>query len=381
MIYVDHTSRFERNTGIQRCVRSLARAWQELGVRLQPVIWNRNLNSLEPASLAQRRHLARWNGPHLEQWADSSCATSKVLLNAKWLIVIELVSGPHNPTTEELLEMASSKNLSLAWLFHDAIPLMHSNLYGSFSQSASLSHAQYMKGLASFDLVLANSRTTAIHLQNFWIKEKLVPKARLLALPLAEEFSGTSRLPPPKGDGGIVLCVSSLEPRKNHVALLKAFADLCAQGCWPSGLALVLVGWPNDSRVVSLVKRAISLGLPLLWEQKADDKTLLDLYRQACFCVFPSLEEGFGLPVAESLWHHRVCICSNKGALAELAASGGCLTVDTANWKDLRDGLRTLISSYPLRKELQLAIQQRPIKLWKDVAKSWLKLIKTGEYI
>ena len=63
LVYVDHTSRFERNTGIQRCLRSLSSAWLSLGARLQPVTWYRELRQLMPASHSARQKLARWGGP------------------------------------------------------------------------------------------------------------------------------------------------------------------------------------------------------------------------------------------------------------------------------------------------------------------------------
>ena len=123
LFYVDHTSRFQRNTGIQRCVRCLARAFQELGVLIQPVVWNRKLCCLEPATKDHRFHLAKWNGPNPGQWVDGETPLSNELINARWLIVAELVSGPYNPRSDEFLRVSMRHGLSVAWLFHDAIPL------------------------------------------------------------------------------------------------------------------------------------------------------------------------------------------------------------------------------------------------------------------
>ncbi len=374
LIYVDHTCRFERNTGIQRCVRSLARAFQELGVSLQPVIWNRSLKCLEPANTDHRIHLSKWNGPSKEKWADGSIPLSKRIFKASWLIIPELVSGPFNPSGEDLLRVSKQHAISVVWLFHDAIPVRFPHFYGLRGNRTYMAHYHYMKDLASFDLVLANSETTARHLKKLWDEENLTPKAQLETVPLAEEFPGAKRLPETL-EGTIVLCVSSLEPRKNHCALMKGFVELVASGDWPPDLYLVLAGWPNDLQVVNLVERALQLGLPLRWEKEASDERLLELYSKAIFCVFPSLEEGYGLPVAESIWHHRPCLCSNNGAISELALAGGCLMVNTSKWREIRDGMKCLITDKDLLAKLQHDISNRPLRLWKDVASRWLDLM------
>ena len=168
LFYVDHTARFERNTGIQRCVRCLSRAMLELGVQLQPVVWQRSHQTLEPASSQQRRHLARWQGPHPEQWMDSSSPRPALVAAARWLVIPELVSGPYNPSADLLEREAKRRGLKVAWLFHDAIPVRWAHLYGQQAVPAAQAHIQYMRGLARFDRVIANSHTTGEHLRQFW---------------------------------------------------------------------------------------------------------------------------------------------------------------------------------------------------------------------
>jgi glycosyltransferase involved in cell wall biosynthesis len=50
-----------------------------------------------------------------------------------------------------------------------------------------------------------------------------------------------------------------------------------------------------------------------------------DFYRDCDFTVYPSLVKGFGLPIVESLWNCRPCICANFGEMAEIAKEGVCL--------------------------------------------------------
>ena len=363
-----HTSSFPRNTGIQRCVRSIAEALIGRGCGLRPVVWDQGLGELKAASHQQRQHLARWNGPPMAAWADQS---QEPLSHGNGLLIVELVSGPFHPTVQQLLQEANRRGLKVAWVFHDALPLR------SGAERTVACHSAYMAGLACFELVLANSQATASDLRQFLLQRGHSPaelEQLVHALPLATEFPGSPRGVPvaqrPVGKPLRLLTVSSLEPRKNHLGLLKAMVSLGAQGAFPA--ELVLVGWANDPRVVALVQRALQLGLPLRWEAEVDDARLGELYRWCDFTVYPSLEEGFGLPVAESLWQQRPCLCSGEGALGELAMGGGCLPVNTRDWRQLAAGLARLLQDQALRTQLTQEACERPVRPWARYAQELL---------
>jgi glycosyltransferase involved in cell wall biosynthesis len=369
--YVDHTSRFSHNSGIQRCVRALARALMELGQPLIPVVWNRQREQLAPATPEALDHLARWSGPAHEAWTRWADASSDP---PDWLLIVELVSGPHNPSRDQLLAATRPLNLRLAWLFHDAIPVRWAQLYGAQASQAARCHATYMAALAGYTRVFCNSHTTRQHLLEFFDQQGLASNRkelehRIRPLPLAEDF-GRERgpIPPRRSNGAALqlLCVSTLEPRKNHLGLFMALAWLHSHGLrhWH----LQLVGWEADGRIVGQLKRAQTAGLPIQWRGRTDDNTLELLYRQADLCVYPSLEEGFGLPVAESLWHRRPCLCSGTGALGERAAGGGCLTVNTADWRAIATGLERLMMEPDLRHRLSLEADRRRFRRWCEVA-------------
>ena len=366
--YVHHTSSFPRNTGIQRCVRSIAAALIARGCGLRPVVWDQGAGELKAASHHQRQHLARWNGPPIAAWADQSQEPPS---HGNWLLIVELVSGPFHPSVQQLREEAKRRGLKVAWVFHDALPLR------SGAERTVACHSAYMTGLACFELVLANSEASAKDLRQFLLQRghNQVELGQLIhALPLATEFPGSPRGVPlaqrPVGNQLRLLTVSSLEPRKNHLGLLKAVIFLVAQGAFPA--ELVLVGWANDPRVVALVQRALQLGLQLRWEAEVDDARLGELYHWCDFTVYPSLEEGFGLPVAESLWQQRPCLCSGDGALGELAMGGGCLPVNTHDWRQLAAGLARLLHDPSLRTQLTQEACERPVRPWARYAQELL---------
>lgn len=354
-IYCHHTSRFARNTGIQRCLRATARALSELGQPLVPLVWSAQADGLALAGEAARRHLAAWNGPPPQAW------TLGPLPRGSWLLVVELLSGPHQPTQPWLRQLADRHGWRLAAVFHDAIPL-------GWGGTAARYHAAYMRGLADYDLVLATSATSRAALEAYWGEQRPGPRrARLQTLPLAAELPGAPRRWPETAaaTGHLrLLCVGSLEPRKNHRRLLQALAWLQAQGQLQS--TLQLVGWANDPRVVAMVQRAQALGLPVHWDAQARDEALLSYYQHCDLSVYPSLQEGFGLPVLESLWQGKPVLVGQAPALQEQAEGGGCLVVDTTAWQPLADTIGLLQRQPQRLTKLREQLCRRPLRDWRD---------------
>lgn len=368
LFYVDHTTRFAHNTGIQRCVRLTARALIELGIPLRPVCWRVD-QGFVLATMDQLRHLERWNGPSAEAWT----LDLDMRIEPAWLLVVELVRAANKPTPHQMQAAARARGLKVAWVFHDALPIRLAHLSGGLQSVAARSHAAYMRGLSVADRVLANSHTTAEHLRSFLNQEQL-PFSHVQGLPLAQAFPSPrlSSAPEPHQPGSTLrlLCVGSLEARKNHRSLLKALAWLEANG--RGTVNLRIVGWANEPDIAGMVKRAVHSGLPVEWIDDADDEQLDQLYAWSQFTVYPSIEEGFGLPVAESLWHGRGCLCSGDGALGELAAGGGCLMMDTQSWRSMADALHSLVATPDRVAALNAAAQGRHLRSWSDYGQQLL---------
>jgi glycosyltransferase involved in cell wall biosynthesis len=139
----------------------------------------------------------------------------------------------------------------------------------------------------------------------------------------ASRFAGLTA--PPRPDrlahlqpGGFWLSVGTLEPRKNHARLLRAYARLRAAR--PTTPPLVIAGgrgWliPDLQR---LPDQVILLGY-------ATDAELHWLYANCFAFVFPSLFEGFGLPVVEAMSQGAAVVTSNSSSLPEVVGDAGLL--------------------------------------------------------
>jgi glycosyltransferase involved in cell wall biosynthesis len=173
----------------------------------------------------------------------------------------------------------------------------------------------------------------------------------------------------------MVLCVGTHEPRKNHLALLHA-----AELLWRDGLDfnLVLLGgrsW-NDERFQEALAEARARNRPVDTPSAVSDRLLWGAYRSARCMVFPSLNEGFGLPVAEALACGVPVITSGYGAMAEIAEGGGAVLVDPRDDRSIAEALRRLLTDDEEHARLAAEAAARPGRTWDDYARdAWDSLV------
>jgi len=135
---------------------------------------------------------------------------------------------------------------------------------------------------------------------------------------------GRPRPRPPGLPGRYILHVGARRPHKNQGVLVEALAMLQARH---PGVGLVLVGQP-DPRFPDEVGRLVTaLGLSDLVHRPTDvdDTTLLDLYANAAAFAYPSLVEGFGMPVLEAMAAGLAVVASDAEVIREVARGGALI--------------------------------------------------------
>ena len=145
------------------------------------------------------------------------------------------------------------------------------------------------------------------------------------------------------------LYVGTNEPRKNLEVLLTSYSQLIDGG---ASIGLVLVagrGWGQQSVADQL--QGLGLKNKVLHFENLKDSQLDQLYRQARALVLPSLYEGFGLPVLESMARGVPVIVSNRGSLPEIAGEAG-LVIDIEDKDALRMAMERLSTEDNLHREL-----------------------------
>lgn len=147
-----------------------------------------------------------------------------------------------------------------------------------------------------------------------------------------------------------ILAVSRLEPRKNHVRLIEAFARARTAAHLPHRLIIAgRKGWLFDDIFARV--RDLHLEEHVTFPGFVDDADLPALYTGAEFVAYPSLYEGFGLPIIEALACGAPVLTGNNSCLPE-AAGPGALYVDSLDVDSIADGLQRLALDDDLRRTL-----------------------------
>lgn len=154
-----------------------------------------------------------------------------------------------------------------------------------------------------------------------------------VSVPLAHEFRYDDRPVSQKAATLIgqdyVLYVSSLGLRKNHLALLKSWQRLLAvHGAKLPRLVLAGSRW-KETDIFPFLEQTQWLDGKVSHVSGLADADIAALYRHCRFTVYPSLNEGWGLPVGESLWMGKPCVCADNSSLPEVG--GNWVTYFKAN--------------------------------------------------
>jgi glycosyltransferase involved in cell wall biosynthesis len=158
----------------------------------------------------------------------------------------------------------------------------------------------------------------------------------------AEELA---ELPAP----GFVLAVGTLEPRKNLPRLVAAYArlDPALQAAHPL-VVVGALGWEAGETLRALR----SLGDRCKMLGYVPDAALAELYTRCSLFCYPSLGEGFGLPVLEAMTQGAAVLTSNLSSLPEIGGEA-VEYVDPRSVSDIADGMRRLLSEPARRQELR----------------------------
>lgn len=190
------------------------------------------------------------------------------------------------------------------------------------------------------DLIICVSQHTANAVEEL-LK---VERSRLRVVPHGVRFAGSSARVQREN---IVLHVGAIQKRKNLVRLVEAFETAC-----PPDWKLVLAG--SDGFGAEEVRARIETSPArerIVQTGWVDDAAVLDWYRRASVFAFPSLDEGFGIPVLEAMAQGVPVIASNRSSLPEVCGDAALL-VDAFETDSLATALKRLVDDASLRVDL-----------------------------
>lgn len=387
LLDLSHTCHTSARTGIQRVARSLRR---ELGDSSRPITYDphqrtwRTLDAWEHNNLANdsfsHKRGATWPlSARLRGYTRRLFSSAPSALHASALAPHSglLVPELFTPTVAAALPaLFAATSGPRAAVFHDAIALKFPELTPSKTVAR---FPAYLSELLKFDGIAANSEDSRATLIGYWDWLGVPDATRpvVVTIPLGIDLPSTVEAShtDPTSPLPIILCVGSLEGRKNHLALLEACETLWSTG---SRFELHLIGLAHPQTGRTALARVHSLqaaGRPLCYSGPVNEAALSAAYAACAFTVYPSLIEGFGLPVLESLARKKPCICSARGALGEAARDGGCIALDHLDVPTLAGSISRLLTTPSELAALAGAAQARTFRSWRDYARdlsSWL---------
>ena len=369
---LQHTSETDLATGIQRVARETARRWDR-DHEVELVGWTEDYTALRRLGpLAHRRALGdiRTAERVVPQPTTQDVPTIVVPWGGTHLTV-ELAT--EEPRTSRMQALARYSGNRTAMIGFDCVPLTTAE---TAAEAMGAAFARLLAGVGHMDRVATISEGAAVEYRGWraMLAGAGLAGPDIVSVPLPVEAqeptavaleAARSRFA--LGSLPLVLVVGSHEPRKNHLAVLHA-----AELLWREGLAysLVFVGgnsWSSD-RFTQVFTGMRDGGRPVQSISALSDELLWAAYRTAHVVLFPSLNEGFGLPVAEALASGTPVITSGYGSMAEIAEHGGALLVDPRDDHDLVRALRRILTEPALHAELAAQAGARPRRSWDTYA-------------
>ncbi len=268
----------------------------------------------------------------------------------------------------KLCQRAAARGANLIVLIHDLIPLTHPQFTGhDFAE-------QYWRMLRLPAHFIVTSSFGASELEAAR-KGLGAPHAAVSVVPLAHEFPGALRDAPPLdpptelahlAGSPFVLCVGTVEVRKNHLLLLSVWEELEAElgQRLPKLVVAGRRGWKADAALHKL--DALPRSGRIVFAEAPSDAALGWLYSACLFTIFPSLFEGWGLPVGESLWFGKSCAASNTSSIPTV---GGdlCVYFDPRYPAAIKAAVRRLLDP-DVRRSFEAKIEAAKLRTWAEVA-------------
>jgi glycosyltransferase involved in cell wall biosynthesis len=274
-------------------------------------------------------------------------------------------------------ELKERSRFRLVLMCYDIIPLLFPEFYSPKDVQRFREH--YDAAFPISDCVVLSARKIEADVRNYCRSNGLAINTTAV-IPLGADApharSASAALPSNLAKGKFILFVSTIEPRKGHGLLYRLWRKLLMEGVpQATGFKLVFVGrrgWLVDE-LLDRIEADDLVRDSLLIMSSVPDDGLAALYDGAAFCVYPSLYEGFGLPVVEAFACGKAVIASTGGALPEVVGEfSPCLEpTDEAAWYAM---LKLWMTDPTARMPYEAAIRARfRCPSWDDAAEQFFR--------
>ena len=257
---------------------------------------------------------------------------------------------------------------------HDIIALRNPNWFTNLAKNKNnLVCSNYLK----IDRIICISNYTYQTLvEYFGMNDNFIRKTQVvipLGSPLPSKF-GNNQMEKVKKSQINVVYVSAINPRKNHVLVAEVLSKI-ANAQNPICLRLIAGDSWGEKEILNKLEQTVNNHFQYHIDKRVSEDELILSYQESDFSIYLSLEEGFGLPVLESLSQGCPVVCSNTSSLQEFSNLPGVLTVDPKNPKQIQQILTELVTKAEYRNNLKNEIDSNAVRSLKDFAKDVLDYV------
>lgn len=266
------------------------------------------------------------------------------------------------------------KSVKRITVIHDLTPILYPQFHPFLSRF--LQKIFLPTIIKKAQLIITNSENTTKDILNTYPNTQIKTKGILL---------GKDAIFKPSIDGEILdkykittpylLTVATLEPRKNLTTLLQAFTLFKKQKS--SNTKLVLIGgegWKNNQLKAAIDHHPFKNDIILTFYMERKDMPAI--FTQCEIFIYPSIYEGFGLPLLEAMACGAACISANNSSLPEVGGDA-VLYFQTMNPNDLMDKIEKIFTNQILKKELKVkGLHQAKKFSWEKYAHEFMGILE-----
>ena len=295
---------------------------------------------------------------------DSGGPSVLCLLGAAWV---------HQDYIHRVLALKRQFGTRFVMTVHDLIPIYARE---TCDQDTAVVFEEFMRrALKHTDHILAVSENTARDVRRYSASLQ-IPEPPITVTKNGSSFTEFLQEGAAQGEIALdelperfVLFVATIEGRKNHQLILDIWRRMIEEGDDPPHLVCVgRLGWKSTGFISTVVESGY-LGGRIHLLREICDADLRMLYSRSLFTLCPSFYEGWGLPVGEALAMGKICVCSDRASLPEVAGEFG-VYIDIADFDRSLAVIRELLSDNAARSRLEAKIRRdyEPVT-WHSVAK------------
>jgi len=360
-------------TGVSRYGENLVKNLFEIDDKNQYILFASSLRSYGKL-LAFKEELSTYKNVEFK-FSKFPPTILELLWNRLHIYPIEKIIGPVDifHSSDWLEPPVTSKEIKKVTTIHDMVPyLFPSSLHPKIISNQKRRMAFVKK---ESDAIIADSKTTKDDI----VKFLEIPEEKVTVIPLApsSNFAPQSEdlvehtLAKYKIKRPYILSVATQEPRKNLQKLLDAFDEVLKE--------------EPESRIVLTGKYGWGGGLRspnnVIWTNYVPEEDLVALYSGCQVFVYPSLYEGFGLPILEAMSCGAPVITSNNSSMEEVAKNAAIL-IDPRNEKQIAKAIEFVLNlngeNYDKMKKA--SIDRAKQYSWEKTARDTLKLYENLMY-